>query len=1153
MNSRAVLALCRREEGEGKMEKREIFAILEIEPTRDKNAIRAAYRRLVVHVNPEDDPEGFKRLRQAYEEACRLADEPETDTAARDEAAGQDDSPVGLWIGRAAEIYGSLRKRTEPEAWKELFADDLCQALDTADEVREKFLVFLMSHFRFPQNIWRLFDQEFFILEQRNLLLEKFPSEFINYICFEIQNGGFIDFTLFDGPDDGPYDQYISLYLQLKRQVDILCQGEGQSARTEDGEKEGERQAWEFLRQLDEMEVWHPFAEVERMRLYVRQRDRQKTEERLAFLLSLDLVNPYVTLQCGAALEHLGRTDEAGRLYEALLERQSDNYPAGVGLARCQLAGGDFAAAKERTMELLDVSKNDPEVLDCMHRANAHLIPEMEKKLEENPDDWHERIELGWCYFQEERGDDCIALLTGRDTAGADMLDYCNILSRTYLLQRQYNRALPVFEKWQKLMEALPDSSDPEQQKKKKRLGYTYYAIAYCLQETGRGEEAVEYYDGAIDRERDEDMLQSYMMAKAQLLCRLEHYEESADACDRLIQRNERYVPAYVCRQECYYHMHRAQAVVDEYHRIMELYRDYLPPYLMAAKVFYYYRQYRDSMNVIEAARKQGLASAELDFLEARNLRYLAQKREELERPKELCRRVIDWLHEHGNEERERQPGEEEIDEAEVWKELVFCYMDERNWSEAGAIVTEALRLFPGEDGLRYAKAGILKGEGKYKEAEDIYRQLILGQPDNTVILGQLADCLEKGGKQGELERLYQKILKLDPNDVRALSRLMRIYQERMNERRDMTWFHRAMELADRMVKLRPEAYYYIERGLLLSDVYRLEEALEDYRRAMELEPDNMYAHNNAGVNYRHLDRYEEAEAEFDKAIALLGEEEKSILPWKNKMILRMIQGRFDEALRCLEENEKLFPGRASFYMDRAEILERMGRFDEAIRVYERYLEQKGADSRQAQTDIAMDYGLKGDMREAYRRYKRLLKDRPGDRWLENQYVEFLLEVARDFKTAYNILKKQLQSGGDGAETIKTLADMVQVCFFLGRQAEKQQYFDRAMKVLARLPRGEESYVGLGATAPCYLYHLGELYFYGGNPARAEECYRRMLESRRCDFCRYGGCYEAYLGMGILRMYQKRHDEAEDFFRRCLAANPNCSQARYYMNNRRKW
>ena len=53
------------------------FSVLEIEKTKDKDAIRSAYRRLLVKTNPEDDPEGFKRLREAYEAANAYAERPE--------------------------------------------------------------------------------------------------------------------------------------------------------------------------------------------------------------------------------------------------------------------------------------------------------------------------------------------------------------------------------------------------------------------------------------------------------------------------------------------------------------------------------------------------------------------------------------------------------------------------------------------------------------------------------------------------------------------------------------------------------------------------------------------------------------------------------------------------------------------------------------------------------------------------------------------------------------------------------------------------------------------------------------------------------------------------------------------------------------------
>ena len=52
------------------MEKEMSFHILGIEETKDERAVKMAYMRLLKETNPEDDPEGFKRLRTAYETAA---------------------------------------------------------------------------------------------------------------------------------------------------------------------------------------------------------------------------------------------------------------------------------------------------------------------------------------------------------------------------------------------------------------------------------------------------------------------------------------------------------------------------------------------------------------------------------------------------------------------------------------------------------------------------------------------------------------------------------------------------------------------------------------------------------------------------------------------------------------------------------------------------------------------------------------------------------------------------------------------------------------------------------------------------------------------------------------------------------------------------
>ena len=59
------------------------FSILEIEKTKEKQAIQDAYRRLLVKVNPEDDPEGFRKLREAYEQALSLLSEGEEEEKER--------------------------------------------------------------------------------------------------------------------------------------------------------------------------------------------------------------------------------------------------------------------------------------------------------------------------------------------------------------------------------------------------------------------------------------------------------------------------------------------------------------------------------------------------------------------------------------------------------------------------------------------------------------------------------------------------------------------------------------------------------------------------------------------------------------------------------------------------------------------------------------------------------------------------------------------------------------------------------------------------------------------------------------------------------------------------------------------------------------
>ena len=118
----------------------EIWKTLEIGKTKDENTIREAYRKKLIHTNPEDDAEGFKKLRESYEGALLYA--------RKQEDSQQEKTPIDKWLAKVEEVYAHLSMRCDEEKWRILLADELCNDLDFSNECCEALLAFLMEHDR---------------------------------------------------------------------------------------------------------------------------------------------------------------------------------------------------------------------------------------------------------------------------------------------------------------------------------------------------------------------------------------------------------------------------------------------------------------------------------------------------------------------------------------------------------------------------------------------------------------------------------------------------------------------------------------------------------------------------------------------------------------------------------------------------------------------------------------------------------------------------------------------------------------------------------------------------------------------------------------------------------------------------------------------
>lgn len=90
------------------------WQILKLAPTDDTRAIRKAYAALLKTTRPEDDAAAYQALREAFDEAMRIApyqnqsdcDFRQPETAADDAAAADSHNPYAAWIEQAADIIG---------------------------------------------------------------------------------------------------------------------------------------------------------------------------------------------------------------------------------------------------------------------------------------------------------------------------------------------------------------------------------------------------------------------------------------------------------------------------------------------------------------------------------------------------------------------------------------------------------------------------------------------------------------------------------------------------------------------------------------------------------------------------------------------------------------------------------------------------------------------------------------------------------------------------------------------------------------------------------------------------------------------------------------------------------------------------------------
>lgn len=1101
------------------LEKEKIFEVLGIEVTNDKEKLRQAYRGQLVHHHPEDDPEGFKALRTAYEEAMALADKKEEE---QQQAAGEL-SPGEQWIAQAEKRYARLSLRKDVDGWKQWLADDYCVALDTAEEARERFLQFALSHFYYPDEVWKVFDREFQIVADKKQLEERFPESFLDYAVWNIRDGVFIDFDLFEGDDEADFDGYIRHYYDLKYAVEAGNVG----------------QAADIMKVLDDYPIRHEYVDVEQMKLAMAQEKWQEVENWICLFEAREDDNIYICLMMAVACERLEQWEKAEEMYDRLLQKNPDAYAAGMGRARCRFHDGKYQEAKELVLDLLEISKNDEQGQQLMMQINEQLIAGyLSREQELSAKD---QIDLAWCYLQNEQYEKAVAIVESLQDTEAVQAEYNNLAGRVYLYMQQEEKALPYLQLWLEELDQI-DASDGEKKDRKRRLPYAHFCVGLCYEKISQNdpeltEKGLAYIDRAIETEKDQMMRLSYLSSKAEWMNKLERYNECVAICDTVLAEDKRYLPAYIMRQEAAFELHQGQSVVDDYYRIIELFPNYPKCYLLAAKTFYYYKEYKDALDIIRQAEDAGQQTDSLVYLKAKCNYYLSENAGQAQEVAETYEELL----------KSQELTDDEKEQLRI--DLAECLIYMRDFKTALVRVERFIGEYPDNHTLLWIKADVLQYLEKYEEALKAYEGTRNYFPENPGILFDLAKCQMMVNHYEDAIKRFREVLQLDEQYRDANGYLMEAYHQLMLEKEDVHLLDEALPYADRQIELTPTEYDYIQRGILYQDGGKPEKAIEDFMAALEINPESAYATNNLGFDYRLVNRFDEAIEMLERSLKLRREQELPLkIVYQNMAVTWLIMGNYERAAQVLKENIKNCGRNYNAEYVLAEVYHRAGQYLEALKTYEEMIRQYPEETSGLMVESAHVYAAMGDIRKSEKIIKAEYKKNKNDEWYFREYVEYLAEVRRDFRKVLQVFRSE-PAVDDMRKKIGIQHLYIEALWRVG----KKKHAEKAMEAMFDMLRGygEEKYYGID-NQPMYRFNIAMGLLFGGKAEEAEQIFKEMLNGRRCRSCHYCQCFEALYGLGYVRLMAGQADEAYGYFQKALAVNPEDAICCYYGKEKRK-
>ncbi len=819
------------------------FEILGISPTKDVKAIRRAYSKLLTKFSPENDPEGFQRLRAAYEEALLKANEEE-------EEALKKLSPTDEFMEAFEATYRDFEKRLNLDNWKKLLEQDICYNIDDSKEVSYRILTFIMDDFNFPSEVWKLFNDYFSWTTKKDKLYESFPKGFIDFVIYKITTTSAFDYEYLKQCKDNEQDLFIKEFRRLNTAVDDLDFYTASVA----------------MKEAKAVCPNHPDLKLLMGRYSMINGNLEEAEALFTNLINDhgDAIDAYYYR--GELYLRVGKIKEAYDDYKVVLNIDPDYVGALYSIGKCCISLKKYEEAIEYLEKLKALYPYNQDTRTFLSSAYNFYKDNLIESITKDSSDNNVRYKLAEAYFKtdnlEETYNVLKDLMEGAEITKDMYYLYCQVLMMQKDYQLAYNsvcKALETFKDDYKLNLLKAD----------------------ILDDLGREEEALIQYDKTIAI--NEDMHIAYNN-KAYVLNKLERYNEGLECANKSISLDKSDAHGFKNRAAALLGLSLYEDCLDSCEEALNRYQYFIEPYVIKMQAFIDIDLYDEALSVYNKTRDLGLKDSKLYYEKARALMYLEKYNESIDN----CNLAIEL--DENNEDFYYVKG--------------LCYYYDKNYKDAiecfdivlsknpryGAAYyyktysllntskeKEALEMVETAIDLKVQhierfysiKGEILENLNKYEEAINEYKNAINCEPNDAGYYYSAGYALSEIEKYDEALEHYLKSLELDPNQSRLYVNISYCLY-------NLERFHECIEYCDKAIAMEPDYIVsHQNKGWSLYQLNHIAEAETECSYALNLDGNNLdvLLLRLRILIYKNL--YQEALSVCDRMLELNGEDSK--------------------------------------------------------------------------------------------------------------------------------------------------------------------------------------------------------------------------------------------------------------------------------------